>query len=113
MGEARRRGTFEQRRAAAIKRNKEAEQQELAAINVRPDPTFEEIIRQKQAMRLLGIMEGLILSGSNSLDCAGAQSALGQQKQKPRVLANRRQPAICESSKPQQAKAVRRHSYIQ
>ena len=91
MGEVRRRGTFDQRKAAAIKRNKEVEQQELAVKNIEPKPT-------KRTMQLLTMMEAIIMGGSNSLDCADAQSALGRQKQKPRVLANRRQPATCESS---------------
>ncbi len=58
MGEARRRGTFEQRKALAIKRDT-GRKRELGAKNLKPAKIPDENERQKRAMGLLTMMSAM------------------------------------------------------
>jgi len=58
MGEAKRRGTFEQRKALAIKRNQKLKQQMLANADLMIDITPE--IKKRQAAQLLSTEIGLM-----------------------------------------------------
>ena len=56
MGEARRRGTFEQRKIASIKRAEDLKKKKLAETDMKPTTTFESRESQRRTAQLLSMM---------------------------------------------------------
>ena len=70
MGEAKRRGTFEQRKTVAIKRNTEKlAKQRLAGIAKRQAMTPEERIKRERAGMLLATLCGAAMAGETLMPC--------------------------------------------
>ena len=70
MGEAKRRGTFEQRKAMAIKRNTEAlKQQRLAGITMEQNLTPEERKSRNRAGMFLSTLYGVALANRTLTPC--------------------------------------------
>ena len=66
MGEAKRRGTFEERKAAAVERDAEArKKRKLAEITRRRNMTLEEKKKEQKVINFLTILEGI--SGASVL----------------------------------------------
>lgn len=70
MGEAKRRGTFEQRKATAIKRNTEVlKQQRLAAIGMKQSLSPEERRNRNRAGMFLSTLYGVALANRTLTPC--------------------------------------------
>ena len=65
MGEAKRRGTFEERKAASIKYNAMLKQQRVVAIGSRPDFMSVDKERQRRVMNLLTMMTVITKCGKD------------------------------------------------
>ena len=79
MGEAKRRGTFEERKAAALKRDAAAwKERKLAEIDRRRNMTHKERIKERKATEFLAVLYGVagasVLNHNNPLNTNRAKS---------------------------------------